>query len=286
MKILTLVIASLVLHNLSAQQFPNDAKVLEDVKKYHGKIATAEVQNEWKLEREAGYNFSNIDKRVVGATTQKENGISKKIIGLAIYTRSSSVDSWHFSRYFVTGSEVTGAKSLTADDLVSQTLELLRNEPIKVFPDYQEIAWVRNVSFADMAAPTTDRTGDLIYRGFIEFERKFTAYYPFEGGLRSYRSPIDAYVRLSGSQMKVAVVSINFSEPIGETWMKEKEYNGLPVLGSKPFDELYGNKCPYVDKKSGENEIKSDSISTEKESNPEEKKKKKTFGLPKIKIKG
>ncbi|MBK8111241.1 MAG: hypothetical protein IPK46_13325 [Saprospiraceae bacterium] len=90
------------------------------------------------MEREAGYNFSNIAKRVVGATTQKENGISKKIIGLAIYTRSSSVDSWHFSRYFVTGSEVTGAKSLTADDLVSQTLELLRNEPIKVFPDYQK----------------------------------------------------------------------------------------------------------------------------------------------------
>ncbi|MBP6396883.1 MAG: hypothetical protein KBF57_03230 [Saprospiraceae bacterium] len=286
MKILILFLASFILFNLSAQQFPNDAKVIQDVKKYHGKIATAEVQNDWKLEREAGYNFSNMAKRVVAATTQKENGISKKIIGLAIYTRGGSGESWHFSRYFVTGSEVTGAKSLTEEDLVSQTLDLLRTEPIKVFPDFGEIAWVWDVSFTDMAAPTTDRTGDLIYKGYIEFERKFTAYYPFEGGLRRYRSPIEAYVRLSGSQMKVAVVSVNFSEPIGEIWMKEKDYNALPVLGSKVFDELYGKNCPYSDKKEGKNEVKTDPIPSEKESSPEEKKKKKTFGLPKIKIKG
>ncbi|MBK8111240.1 MAG: hypothetical protein IPK46_13320 [Saprospiraceae bacterium] len=136
-----------------------------------------------------------------------------------------------------------------------------------------------------MAAPTTDRTGDLIYRGFIEFERKFTAYYPFEGGLRSYRSPIDAYVRLSGSQMKVAVVSINFSEPIGETWMKEKEYNGLPVLGSKPFDELYGNKCPYVDKKVAKMRSKVIQYPLKKKVTLRKKRKRKHLGFPKSKSK-
>jgi hypothetical protein len=52
---------------LSAQNFPTDAKVLQDVKNYHGKIATAKVQNEWKLEKEAGYTFSNMAKRVVAA---------------------------------------------------------------------------------------------------------------------------------------------------------------------------------------------------------------------------
>lgn len=286
MKILILFFASFVLFNLSAQQFPNDEKVIQDVKKYHGKIAAAEVQNDWKLEREAGYNFSNMAKRVVAATTQKENGISKKIIGLAIYTRGGSGESWHFSRYYVTGSEVSGAKSLTEEDLVSQTLDLLRTEPIKVFPYFGEIAWVWDVSFSDMVAPTADRTGDLIYKGYIEFERKFTAYYPFEGGLRRFRSPIEAYVRLSGSQMKVAVVSVNYSEPIGEIWMKEKDYNELPVLGGKSFDELYGKNCPYYDIKKGESEVKTDPIPSEIESSPAEKKKKKTFGLPKIKIKG
>ncbi|MBK8628192.1 MAG: hypothetical protein IPN86_22335 [Saprospiraceae bacterium] len=60
-----------------AQSFPSDTKVLEDVKNYHGKIATATVQNDWKLEKEAGYTFSNMAKRVVAATTVKEKVLAK-----------------------------------------------------------------------------------------------------------------------------------------------------------------------------------------------------------------
>ena len=53
----TIIVFALPFFGL-AQSFPTDAKVLEDVKKYHGKIATAKVQNEWKLEKETGYTFS------------------------------------------------------------------------------------------------------------------------------------------------------------------------------------------------------------------------------------
>ncbi|MBK6374664.1 MAG: hypothetical protein IPF67_16390 [Saprospiraceae bacterium] len=84
------------------QAFPSDAKVISDVKKYHGKVATAAVKNDWKLEKEAGYQFSNMAKRVVSATTIKENGVSKKIIGLAIYTRGEVENPGIFQDFLLT----------------------------------------------------------------------------------------------------------------------------------------------------------------------------------------
>jgi len=129
------------------QSFPTDAKVLEDVKKYHGKIATAKVQNDWKLEKEAGYTFSNMAKRVVAATTVKENGVNKNIIGLAIYVRGGAGEKWNFSRYFVTSSETLGLAALTEQQIKDQTLELLRTNPGRVFVNFKDIAWVYDITF-------------------------------------------------------------------------------------------------------------------------------------------
>jgi hypothetical protein len=280
---------------IHAQSFPSDAKVLLDVKKYHGKIATAEVQNEWKLERESGYNFSNMAKRVVAATTIKENNVSKKIIGLAIYVRGASTDAWQFSRYFVTGSEVVGAKALTSDDLRQQSLDLLIKDPIQVIVDFKNIAWVYDITFSDISDSRTDRTGDVIYKCFVEYERKFNdtegitlPNYPFEAGLKRYKTPAEAYVRLVDGQMKVARISLGYSEPLDKKMMSRKEYENLSSLGDKPNSELIGPNCPYFtvnkDQKNISEPLQHQPKATKEDEKQDKKTKKITF--PKIKING
>lgn len=229
-----------------AQSFPSDAKVLEDVKKYHGKIATAKVQNDWKLEKEAGYTFSNMAKRVVAATTVKENGTNKNVIGLAIYVRGGSGEKWNFSRYFVTSSETLGLPALTEQQIKDQTLDLLRTNPGRVFVNFKDIAWVYDITFPEGLKSETDRTGDIIYKAQVEYEQKFISSYPFEGGLRRFKSPLEIYVRLVDGVLKVAVASVGYSESSQEKLMTEKQHDALIVLGQKPFDELYGPQGPAI----------------------------------------
>ena len=232
------------------QAFPSDSKVLSDVKKYHGKIATAAVKNDWKLEKEAGYQFSNMAKRVVSATTVKENGVSKKIIGLAIYTRGGSGESWNFSRFFVNGSEAVGVSPLSEDVIRNEIIELLTTNPIQVFPDMQDIVWVYGISFPKGLETRTDRTGDVIYNGQITYMRKFIDYeYPFEGGIRKHSSPLEIYTRLEGGRMKVKVCVVGYSDPTEKVFTKEKEYKEMPVLGSVSFEKLFGEAGPKVGSK-------------------------------------
>lgn len=274
MKTLKTIILLILPFIINAQSFPSDTKVLEDVKKYHGKIATATVQNDWKLEKEAGYTFSNMAKRVVAATTVKEKGVSKKIIGLAIYVRGGAGEKWNFSRYFVTTSEATGLAPLTEQQIKDQTLDLLRTNPSRVFVNYKDIAWVYDITFPEGLKSETDRTGDVIYQAAIEYEQKFISSYPFEGGLRRYKPSLEIYVRLEDGAMKVAVAVVGYAEPIGEKLMTEKQHDALIVLGQKPFDELFGPAGPTMP---GVEKASSDKKSNTKSTG---------LKVPKLKIKG
>ena len=263
------------------QSFPTDAKVLEDVKKYHGKIATAKVQNEWKLEKEAGYTFSNMAKRVVAATTVKENGVNKNIIGLAIYVRGGAGEKWNFFRYFVTSSETLGLAALTEQQIKDQTLELLRTNPGRVFVNFKDIAWVYDITFPEGLKSETVRSGDIIYKALVEYEQKFISSYPFEGGLRRFKAPLEIYVRPVDGILKVAVASVGYSESSKETLMTEKQHDALIVLGQKPFDELYGPQGPAIpgiknSEKANENKNTESNTTSDK----------KGLKLPKLKIKG
>ena len=226
----TIIVLILPLFGI-AQNFPTDAKVLEDVKTYHGKIATNKVQNEWKLEKEAGYTFSNMAKRVVAATTVKENGVYKNLIGLAIYVRGGAGEKWNFSRYFVTSSETLGLAALTEQQIKDQTLDLLRTNPGRVFVNFNDIAWVYDITLQEGLKSETDRTGDIIYKAQVEYEQKFISSYPFEGGLRRFKAPLEIYVRPVDGVLKVAVASVGYSESSQETLMTEKQHDALIVLG-------------------------------------------------------
>ncbi|MBK8699179.1 MAG: hypothetical protein IPN29_06400 [Saprospiraceae bacterium] len=227
------------------QSFPKDAQVLEDVRKYHGNIATAQLQGEWKLEKEVGYQFSNLAKKVVAATTKSENGVSKSILGLAIYMRGGSNEQWHFSRFFITSTESHGQKLLTEGEIIDQTLAILRSNPERIFGNLSDIAWVYGVSFPKgLEYEISKRDGDYIYKSQLDFERKFVESIPFDGGLYRYQAPFEIYVRAVGSQLKVGGFSLGNAEHIKKTPMKEKDFNVLPTLQTKPFDELSGDSGP------------------------------------------
>jgi hypothetical protein len=288
----TLLFLTSFISLLKSQSLPSDAKVLTDVKKYHGKIASADVQNEWKLEKEAGYNFSNMAKRVVAATTVNENGTSKKIIGLAIYVRGGAGESWNFSRYFVTGSEVVGAKNLTEEDLKNQTIDLLKKDITKVFWEHKSISWVYDISF-NLTDAHTDRTGDVIYNGFLEYDYIYddtpSPKSEFEGGIIRYRTKAEAYVRMVDGQMKVAIVSSSRYGEVSRTKINKKQYDSMVTLTSQNFDQLFGPEASYTlsqETEKSNNDSSNSQDNTKDKSSNETATKSKKIGLPKIKIKG
>lgn len=233
-----------------AQNFPTDSRVLEDVKKYHGKIATARVQNEWKLEKEAGYTFSNMAKRVVAATTTKENDVYKDIIGLAIYVRGGAGEPWRFSRYFVTSSETHGQKQLTEAQIIEQTTEHLRKNPNRIFGDLSAVAWIYGISFPNGFVFEDQKDGDYIYKAMIDYERKEVESIPFDGGLYRYKAPLDIYVRQIDGVLQVGGFSMLNSMYVQKTAMSEKQFNACPSLRDKPYDEISGPQGPAVNSKS------------------------------------
>lgn len=274
-----------------AQNFPTDSRVLEDVKKYHGKIATARVQNEWKLEKEAGYTFSNMAKRVVAATTTKENGVFKNIIGLAIYVRGGAGEPWSFSRYFVTSSETHGQKQLTEAQIIEQTTEHLRKNPNRIFGDLSAVAWIYGVSFPNGFVFEDQKDGDYIYKAMIDYERKEVESIPFDGGLYRYKAPLDIYVREIDGVLQVGGFSLGNSAHVQKTALSEKQYNACPSLQAKSYDEISGPQGPAVSGKSekqGSSSINSDTGSAAEpkmtENNGHTGEGKKVSKLPKIKI--
>jgi hypothetical protein len=289
LKTIIFILLPFIVH---AQSFPSDTKVLEDVKSYHGKIATAKVQNDWKLEKEAGYTFSNMAKRVVAATTVKEKGISKNIIGLAIYVRGGAGEKWNFSRYFVTSSEVDGAQKLTVDDLKQQTIDLIKKDIDKVFYNHKDVCWVYDISFESATPDRTDRTGDVIYNCHLEFDRMFNdsegitlPNYPYEAGVMRYRVPAEAYVRLVDGQMRVAVVTWGYNQAIDKKMLNRKQFESLTSLTSQNFDQLFGKEgLKSADGNTQKsNNVQDDNKGTQTKEGDTKKKK---LGLPKLKIKG
>lgn len=234
---------------LLAQSFPSDATVITDVKKYNSKIEKANVQNEWKLEKEAGYTFSNMAKRVVNATTIKENGVTKKLLGLAIYVRGGAGEKWNFSRFFVTSTESVGITLLTEQEIIDQTVEVLKTNPSRIFGSLDDIAWVYGVSFPDgLKYEVSQRDGDHIYKAILDFERKNVESIPFDGGLYRFKAPFEIYVRMVDNKMKVGGFSIGYAEYMNKTAMNEKSYNALPTLANTPYTELSGADGPKITK--------------------------------------
>ena len=232
---------------LLGQNFPADATVVADVKNYHGSLANAVAEGSWTTESDGGYLFDNMAKRVVKATTTKTAGISKNLTGLAIYVRSSVGEAWRFSRYFVTSSAVLGATPLTQEEVTEQTLALIAANPSERLPASSDIAWLYGISFPyGLISETDKRSGDIIYKAVIEYEYKFISSIPFEGGLRRYRCPLDIYCRLQGNEMRVAAMSVSAGELMRETLLTEKQYNTIPGLGARPFEELFGPDGPAV----------------------------------------
>ena len=291
MKMLSCILLFCMPFLAPAQNFPPDSRVLEDVKKYHGKIATARVQNEWKLEKEAGYTFSNMAKRVVAATTTKENDVFKNIIGLAIYVRGGVGEPWSFSRYFVTSSETHGQKQLTEAQITEQTTEHLRKNPNRIFGDLSAVAWIYGVSFPNGFVFEDKKDGDYVYKAMIDYERKEVESIPFDGGLYRYKAPLDIYVRAIDGVLQVGGFSMLNSDYVQKTAMSEKQFNACPSLKDKPYNEISGPQGPSVSGISEKQGSSSKSIDAGATAEPKKTENtgrtsegKKVSKLPKIKI--
>lgn len=160
-----------------AQKLPSNEQVIKDVTVYHGKLATAQLNGNWQLIKETGYNFANTAKHPVAAITKKEGqGLQTKIQGLAIYVRGSANDTWRFSRYFVyeNSREVVGSQKPTNEELVGIVEKALTNKPDFVFSNCSWICWIYQIQIPDKVNYQQQSAAEMSFEAEIEFEEKLS----------------------------------------------------------------------------------------------------------------
>jgi hypothetical protein len=243
MRYLLVLLALACQLGLSAQSYPTDAQVLAAVKNYHGQLETAKVVDNWILEREAGYTFSNMAKRPVTAQTKKDaNGMYKKLRGLAIYVRGGAAAAWSFSRFFVTETETFGLATPSNEQLIAETWELLRTQPQQIMPDHRDVCWMYGLEIKGPLTAEQDGGDFLFGPVWVDFEEKFVTYeHPFEGGVKRLQRDLVLRCRPKDGVLRVCVATYgDHNTEVSRTPCNQRQWNQLATVGQRPLNELSG----------------------------------------------
>lgn len=116
-----------------AVDLPSPAQVQADVRQSvdRGKVTRVEIDGNWKLEREPGYEFANLAKQAVIADKVNPDGSKAQFNALAIYQRGAPSDAWQFDRLFSYGFKQLDAPGQLPDAmrLHELTLKAMRENP-------------------------------------------------------------------------------------------------------------------------------------------------------------
>jgi hypothetical protein len=224
-----------------SQSLPSDQQVINDVKKYHGKLSTAQLNGDWQLVREAGYTFANNAKHPVAAVTTKDaNGTQTKIQGLAIYVRSSARDSWRFSRYFVyeNSREVIGAKTPSNEELVSIVEKALAEKAKLVFHNCSWICWVYGIIVPEKTNYQQQSATEMSFEVEIEYEERLS------GMTERSKQIVEFFCRKINNQWQMNYSMRRQITYITKQQVAQNILEETPGICDKPFAELYGPQGP------------------------------------------
>jgi hypothetical protein len=244
-----LLIFSLLLCSIvtAAQNLPTNDQVLKDVKNYHGRLASAQLNGDWQLVKEAGYTFANTAKHPVAATTLKDGGGTQtKIQGLAIYVRGSANDSWRFSRYFVyeNSREVVGAKKPTKEEMVAIVEKALTEQAALVFNNCGWIIWVYGIKVPENPHYQQQSASEMSFEVEIEYEEKLS------GMTERYQQIVEFFCRKTNGTWQM-----NHSMRRQQTSVSQRQnlssdtLENLAGICDKPFAECYGPEGPRITSK-------------------------------------
>lgn len=224
-----------------SQSLPSDQQVINDVKKYHGKLSAAQLNGDWQLVREAGYTFANTAKHPVAAVTTKEaNGTQTKIQGLAIYVRGSARDSWRFSRYFVyeNSREVVGAKTPSNEELVSIVEKALTEQANLVFNNCSWICWVYGIRIPEKTNYQQQSATEMSFEVEIEYEERLS------GMTERSKQMVEFFCRKINNRWQMNYSMRRQITPISKQQVAQSILEETPGICDKPFAELYGPQGP------------------------------------------
>jgi hypothetical protein len=224
-----------------AQNLPADNQVIKDVKQYHGKLQTAQLNGAWQLVRESGYTFSNTAKHPVAAITQKNaGGIQTKIQGLAIYVRGSANGVWRFSRYFAyeNSAEVIGAKAPGKDELLSIVKDAMINNPRSIFNEHSYICWMYSMVIPEPSAFQQKSENEMTFNAEFDYEIK-------RHGLVEHTKQIrELNCKKQNNKWTVHYSDDGRLTAVSQQSVDQSILEQTPGIGEKPFDELYGPQGP------------------------------------------
>jgi len=224
-----------------SQALPSNQQVITDVKKYHGKLSSAQLNGDWQQVKEAGYTFANTAKHPVAAVTVKDaNGTQTKIQGLAIYVRSSARDAWRFSRYFVyeNSREVVGAKMPSNEELVSIVEKALAEKANLVFNNCSWICWVYGIRVLEKVNYQQQSANEMSFEVEIEYEERLS------GMTERSKQIVEFFCRKSNNQWQMNYSMRRQITPVSKQNVSQNILETTPGICDKPFADLYGPQGP------------------------------------------
>ncbi|MCA0234471.1 MAG: hypothetical protein LCH91_28705 [Bacteroidetes bacterium] len=224
-----------------SQSFPTNQQVIADVKKYHGKLSTAQLNGDWQLVKESGYTFANTAKHPVAAVTTKDaNGTQTKIQGLAIYVRGSARDGWRFSRYFVyeNSREVVGAKMPSNEEMVSIVEKALAEKSNLVFNNCSWICWIYAIRVPEKVNYQQQSASEMSFEVEIEYEERLS------GMTERSKQIVEFFCRKINNQWQMNYSMRRQTTPVSKQTVSQDVLETTPGICDKPFAELYGPQGP------------------------------------------
>ncbi|MEZ4903554.1 MAG: hypothetical protein R2822_18210 [Spirosomataceae bacterium] len=224
-----------------AQSFPTHQQVIAEVKKYHGKLSSVQLNGDWQLVKEAGYTFTNTAKHPLAAITQKDaNGTQVKIQGLAIYVRSGSREKWRFSRYFIydNSREVIGTKKPTNQELIAITEEALSEQAVLVFNNCSWICWVYAINIPEPVVFQQQSANEMSFEVEIEYEERLN------GMTERSKQIVEFNCRKTNGKWRMSDSMRRQKTSISQQKVAQNILDTVPGICDKPFAGLYGPQGP------------------------------------------
>jgi hypothetical protein len=235
-----------------SQALPSNSQVINDIKKYHGKLSSAQLNGDWQLVKEAGYTFANTAKHPVAAITLKDaNGTQTKIQGLAIYVRGSARDGWRFSRYFVyeNSREVVGAKMPSNEELVSIVEKALAEKTNLVFNNCSWICWVYGIRVPEKVNYQQQSANEMSFEVEIEYEERLS------GMTERSKQIVEFFCRKINNQWQMNYSMRRQITPVSKQNVSQDILETTPGICDKPFADLYGPQGPNFSASKSTNKV-------------------------------
>lgn len=243
---LLMLSTALGLPEARASELPAVDQVEADARKAvkNGQLTRIEIDGPWKLERESGYDFSNLAKRAIIADKTGDDGARQQFNALVIYQRGATGNPWRFDRLFSYGfrSLDGDAPSAGLDETTVQKLLMatMRTEPARFTPvDPRRVFRIDGLRVVpgSLAVVNDHELRFEVDSLFIVDDTTQST----DPGVRKLRFQfgVEALQQRHTGEWILSKTGEIGSTPLERQALTRAQLESLPTLADAPFDQLY-----------------------------------------------